>query len=123
MRVGNIVCEAKLTEPDFTSKRATIMEAYRDFLDVFDATLLPQVEGQYQSYQLIRNVLAAGAHGYDFVLLCDGRRPDLLHHWWMVHTAIRHPDLRARSRFLLWQEVAEACPAPLRRYLREKYGL
>ena len=123
MRIGKVVCEAKLTESDFTSKRAAIVEAYRDFRDVFDANLLPRVEGKYEGYQLIRNVLAAGAHGYDFVLLCDGRRPDLLHHWRTVHAAIRHPDLRARSRFLLWQEVAEACPAPLRRYLREKYGL
>lgn len=123
MRVGNIVCEAKLTESDFTSKRTEVVEAYRDFHDVFDPSLLPRVEGEYQSYQLIRNVLAAAAHGYDFVLLCDGRRPDLLHYWWTVHAAIRHADLRARSHFLLWQEVAEACPPPLQEYLREKYGL
>ena len=123
MRVGNIVFEAKLTEPDFTSKCATVVEVYRGLHDVFHASLLPRVEGKYQSYQLIRNVLAAYAHEYQFVLLCDGRRPDLLHQWWTVHAAIRHPDLRARAHFLLWQEVAEACPAPLREYLREKYGL
>ncbi|MXW50082.1 MAG: hypothetical protein F4X81_18470 [Gammaproteobacteria bacterium] len=123
MRVGNVILEAKLTESDFTSKRAAVVEAYRDFRDVFDANLLPRVEGKYQNYQLIRNVLAAVAHGYDFVLLCDGRRPDLLRHWWTVHAAIRQPDLRVRSHFLLWQEVAEACPAPLRCDLREKYGL
>ena len=124
MRVGNIVCEAKLTESDFTSKRATVVEGYRDLRDVFDADLLPRgVDGEYQSYQLIRNVLAAAAHAYRFVLVCDGRRPDLLHQWWTVHAAIQHPDVRARSDFLLWQEVAEACPAPLREYLREKYGL
>ena len=123
MRVGNIVCEAKLTESNFTSKRATVVEAYRDLDDVFDASLLPRVKGEYQSYQLIRNVLAAAAHAYHFVVLCDGRRPDLLHQWWTVHAAIRDPDLRVRSHFLLWQEVAKACPAPLREHLREKYGL
>ena len=123
MRVGNTICEAKLTESDYTSKRAAVVEAYRDFRDVFDASLLPRVKGKYSSYQLIRNVLAAAANEDDFVLLCDGRRPDLLHHWWTVHAAIRHADLRARCHFLLWQEVAEACPAPLREYLREKYGL
>ena len=89
MRVGNIVFEAKLTEPDFTSKCATVVEVYRGLHDVFHASLLPRVEGKYQSYQLIRNVLAAYAHEYQFVLLCDGRRPDLLHQWWTVHAAIQ----------------------------------
>ena len=123
MRVGNIVCEAKLTEGDFTSQHATVVEAYRDLHDVFDASLLPRVGGRYQSYQLIRNVLAAAAHECHFVLLCDGRRPDLLQRWRTVHAAIRHPDLRARAHCLLWQEVAAACPAPLREYLCQKYGL
>ncbi len=123
MRVGNIVCEAKLTESNFTSKCAEVVETYRDLHDVFDSGLLLPVEGKYENYQLIRNVLAAAAHAYHFVLLCDGRRPDLLQQWWTVHAAIRCPDLRARTHFLLWQEVAEACPAPLREYLREKYGI
>lgn len=123
MRIGNIVCESKLTESDFTSKRASVVEAYRDICDVFDPGMLPRVKGDYQSYQLIRNVLVAAAHGYDLVVLCDGRRPDLLRHWWTVHAAIRDPGLRAHSHFLLWQEVTEACPGPLREYLRQKYGL
>ena len=123
MRAGKVIFESKLTEADFTSKRRKVVEAYRDLLDVFDAGLLPRAEDEYQSYQLIRNVLAAAAYGYHFVLLCDGRRPDLLHQWWEVHAAIKNPDLRARTHFLLWQEVAEACPAPLREFLGEKYGL
>ena len=123
MRVGNIICEAKLTERDFTSQRDAIVERYRDLDEVFDGDLLPRVEGKYQGYQLIRNILAAAAHACHFVLLCDARRPDLLHEWCAVRAAIRHPDLRARTHLLLWQEVAKSCPAPLRRYLREKYGL
>ena len=123
MRVGNIVCEAKLSEPNFTSQRATVVEAYRDLHEVFDGNLLPRVGGLYQSYQLIRNVLATAAHAYHFVLLCDGRRPDLLQEWRTVHAAIRHPDLRARAHLLLWQDVAKSCPATLREYLHEKYGL
>ena len=123
MRAGEVIFESKLTEADFTSKRRKVVEAYRDLLDVFDAGLLPQSKDEYRSYQLIRNVLAAAAYGYHFVLLCDGRRPDLLHHWWEVHAAIRNADLRARTHFLLWQEVAEACPAPFREFLREKCGL
>lgn len=127
MRVGNIICEAKLTEPDFKSQRDPVVEEYRDLDEAFDRNLLPRVEvrnrSHYQSYQLIRNVLAAAAHACHFVLLCDARRPDLLHEWRTVRAAIRHPDLRARVHLLLWQKVAESCPAPLRRYLREKYGL
>lgn len=84
MRVGNVIFEAKLTESSFTCKRAAVVEAYRDFDDVFDASLLPRIKGEYQGYQLIRNLLAAAAHGYHFVALCDGRRPDLLHEWWTV---------------------------------------
>ena len=93
MRVGNIIWEAKLTESNFTTKCTTVVEAYRDVHDVFDARLLPRVEGKYQSYQLIRNVLAAAAHAYHFVLLCDRRRPDLRRQWCAVRAAIRHSDL------------------------------
>lgn len=123
MRVDKFIFESKLTEPDFTCKQRTVVEKYRDLQIVFDVDLLPQVGNKYQNYQLIRNVLAAAEHAYHFVLLCDVRRPDLLHQWWTVHAAIRCPDLRARTHFLLWQEVAEAGPAPLRDYLREKYGI
>ena len=65
MRVGNIVCEAKLTEPNFTSKSAKDVEAYRDLNDVFDPGQLRSVEGKYEDYQLIRNVLAAAAHDWE----------------------------------------------------------
>ena len=123
MRAGTVIFESKLTEADFTECRRAHVERYRDLNTVFAVTLLPQTEDACQGYQLIRNVLAAATHGYHFVLLCDGRRPDLLHYWWQVHGAIRAADLRARSHFLLWQEVAAACPIPLQNFLRAKYGL
>ena len=123
MRAGTVIFESKLTEADFTERPQARVEKYRDLHTVFDVTLLPQTDDAYQGYQLIRNVLAAAEHRYHFVLLCDGRRPDLLHSWWQVHGAIRAADLRARSHFLLWQEVVDACPIPLQNFLREKYGL
>ena len=86
-------------------------------------SLLPHGADTYQGYQLIRNVLAATAHGYHFILLCDARRPDLLHEWWNVHGAIRHTEVRSRCAFLLWQEVAAEAPEPLRTFLEVKYGL
>ena len=122
MRAGKVIFESKLTETDFTERPRAHVERYRGLSEVFDVSVLPQTEVAFQGYQLIRNVLAAAAHGYHFVLLCDGRRPDLLHEWWQVHAAIRTAQLRARCRFLLWQEVADACPAPLQEFLHVKYG-
>jgi len=123
MRAGRVIFESKLTEADFTTRSRSHVERYRDLSTEFDVSALPQTAQDYRGYQLIRNVLAAAEHKYHFVLMCDARRPDLLHEWWEVHSAIRSTELRARSRFMLWQEVAEACPAPLREFLRTKYGL
>lgn len=44
MRLGSLLVEAKLTEGDFQSKAAPVVEAYRDFDVVFDRELLPRVE-------------------------------------------------------------------------------
>jgi hypothetical protein len=44
MRLGALLVEAKLTEGDFQTRSAAIVEAYRDFDEVFDRDLLPRVE-------------------------------------------------------------------------------
>ena len=44
MRWGSLLVEAKLTESDFQTRAAAIVEAYRDFDAVFDRDLLPRVE-------------------------------------------------------------------------------
>lgn len=44
MRLGSLLVEAKLTEGDFQTRDARIVEAYRGFDDVFDRELLPRVE-------------------------------------------------------------------------------
>jgi hypothetical protein len=43
MRWGSLLVEAKLTEPDFQTRAASIVEAYRDFDAVFDRDRLPLV--------------------------------------------------------------------------------
>lgn len=43
MRLGSLLVEAKLTEADFQSKAAPVVEAYRDFDAVFDRDLLPRI--------------------------------------------------------------------------------
>jgi hypothetical protein len=44
LRWGSLLVEAKLTEADFQTREAAIVEGYRDFEDVFDKDLLPRVE-------------------------------------------------------------------------------
>jgi hypothetical protein len=44
MRWGDLLVEAKLTEGDFQTRAARIVEGYRDFDAVFDRELLPWVE-------------------------------------------------------------------------------
>ncbi len=43
MRWGNLLVEAKLTEADFQTRAASIVEGYRDFDAVFDRDRLPRV--------------------------------------------------------------------------------
>jgi len=44
MRWGGLLVEAKLTESDFQSREAAVVEAYRDLDAVFERDLLPRVE-------------------------------------------------------------------------------
>jgi hypothetical protein len=44
MRFGSLLVEAKLTEGDFQTRAAAVVEAYRDFDQVFERDLLPRVE-------------------------------------------------------------------------------
>jgi hypothetical protein len=44
MRWGGLLVEAKLTEGDFQTRAARILEGYRDFDAVFERELLPRVE-------------------------------------------------------------------------------
>lgn len=44
MRLGSLLVESKLTEGDFQTRSAAIVEAYRDFDEVFDRDRLPRVE-------------------------------------------------------------------------------
>jgi hypothetical protein len=176
LRWGSLLIEAKLTEADFQTRSASVVEGYRDFEAVFAPELLPRValreqrrrepaefaeaytqeweptEGLpdpdvgaaarefqaglveqaweatsavpgYASYQLIRNVLAAYAHGCSFCVIHDERRPDLREAWFNVMAAVRSADLRVRLKVLTWQELAAWLPQPLQEFLDVKYGI
>ena len=44
MRWGSLLVEAKLTEGDFQTRAASVVEGYRDFDSVFEREMLPRVE-------------------------------------------------------------------------------
>jgi hypothetical protein len=123
MHLGDLLVESKLTESDFQQKPKEVLDRYRDFADVFDRRALPQTRELYQSYQLIRNVLAAHALGMSFCVLLDARRKDLMEEWHAVMRAVRPSDLRVRCKTLTWQELAVVLPWTLQAFLREKYGI
>ncbi len=176
LRWGSLLIEAKLTESDFQTRAAVVVEGYRDFEEVFSAELLPRValrkqrrrepaefaedftqeweetessphresdavarEFQmglveqawmatpavpgYVSYQLIRNVLAAHAHGCSFCVVHDERRPDLREAWFSVMAAVKSAELRVRLKVITWQELAALLPADLQEFLDQKYGI
>lgn len=123
MKLGAMLVEAKLTESDFQTKAAFVVEGYRDFGEVFERDDLKQGDGRYFSYQLIRNVLAAQANQCCFCVMIDARRPDLQEAWFGVMRAIRLHDLRMRCKMITWQELAGVMPPRLQQFLDEKYGI
>ena len=66
MKIGDLMVEAKLTETDFQTAPATMIERYRDLDEVFDREELMMSGDVVRGYQLIRCVLAAHATGGSF---------------------------------------------------------
>jgi hypothetical protein len=118
-----LAVEAKLTEPKFQQASVEMVMRYRNLNDVFAVDSLPRCRKGFESYQLIRNILAVHERGGRFIVLYDQRRPDLFKLWEPVVHAIRIPALRERCSALTWQAIAAAVPEPLRLFLIEKYGI
>jgi hypothetical protein len=123
MKLGSVLFEAKLTEADFQSQSAAIVEGYRDFEEVFEVRELPRRGQKYVSYQLLRNVLAAQALNLSFCLLFDARRPDLSEDWYEILRCIKTSELRSRCKVLTWQGLVQFLPQGLRTFLDLKYGI
>jgi hypothetical protein len=123
MRLGNLLVEAKLTETDFQSAEPALVEAYRDFSEVFHQHHLPRNGRRYRSYQLLRNVLAAYRNQSSFCVMVDARRPDLIEAWYSIMRSVRPTSLRLECKLLTWQELSESVPKRLQRFLEEKYGI
>jgi len=90
---------------------------------VEDPIVAAPIEPGYESYQLIRNVLAAQATGSSFCVIHDQRRPDLREAWFDVMAAVRSAELRVRLKELTWQELAAHLPEDLQEFLDVKYGI
>ena len=123
MKLGPVLFEAKLTESDFQTQKAAIVEGYRDLKEVFDCRKLSRRGQEYVSYQLLRNVLAAYALNLSFCVLLDARRPDLREQWYTVMSCVRPMDLRTRCKVVTWQELTTFLPLALQRFLDSKYGI
>jgi hypothetical protein len=119
----DLAVEAKPTEAEFQQAADASVMRYRHLEEVFAVQSLPRCKKGFDSYQLIRNILAAHERGGRFVVLYDRRRPDLLDRWNAVMRAIRIPALRERCAVLTWQQIAVAVPDELRLFLVEKYGI
>ncbi len=123
MKLGSVLFEAKLTESAFQTQNARIVEGYRDLKEVFEYRKLPRRGGEYVSYQLLRNVLAAHALNLSFCVLLDSRRPDLVEAWYAIMTCVRSAELKTKCKLLTWQELSANLPSRLQRFLERKYGI
>jgi hypothetical protein len=81
------------------------------------------MNGVIQSYQLIRNVLAAFGSEAGFCVLCDARRRDLIEAWYSILAVVDCPGFAWRLKLLTWQELAAALPNDLQVFLEVKYGI
>ncbi len=122
MVLSGVFCEAKLTEDDFTQKSSEVVEDYDELKSTFHDEALPRVGTDYDNYQIIRNLLAAKQHDCSHILICDGRRPDLIRRYFTVVSCLRKIEWRKRCQVVLWQEIVAACGVDLREWVEEKYG-
>jgi hypothetical protein len=123
MKLGDLMVEAKLTETNFQTAPARMIERYRGLDEVFDRDELMMSRNAVPGYQLIRGVLAAYATGGSFCVLCDARRPDLIENWYSIIRAVRSCVLRCRLQLLTWQELTTVLPKSLQKFLAGKYGI
>jgi hypothetical protein len=114
---------------EFTQEWESPQEDAAEVAQAFHAEIEERADAEhpwqpgYNSYQLIRNVLAAYATGTSFCVLHDQRRPDLREAWFEVIRAIKSAEMRVRCKVLTWQELVPLLPSGLREFLDLKYGI
>ena len=123
LSLANSLCEAKLTESDFTKKRPSVVENYTGLKEAFHIEALPRKGVDYDNYQIIRNLLASVQFNRKHILFCDERRPDLAKRYMETVSCLRDIKRRVDCRIVFWQELVAACGATLRDWIEEKYGM
>jgi hypothetical protein len=103
--------------------RTDLLASARPSAATAKAGIATDGESAYAGYQLIRNVLAAYAHGCSFCVIHDERRPDLREAWFEVMAAVKSAEMRVRLKVLTWQELAALLPKGLQEFLDLKYGI
>jgi hypothetical protein len=120
MKIGDCIFEAKLTESNFTKKSKNIVLKYPNVEQVLDLTTLYKGEDVLY-YQLIRNLLTADKNKYDFKLIVDESRSDLIRAFKKVKEVIKTEELKARFNYLTWQEITDTLENDLKQYIIKKY--
>lgn len=120
MLIGNNIFEAKLTEKDFTIKDLNVVLSYSNVEQVFDLESLI-LDAKVYNYQLIRNILTAFKYDFNFILIVDERRIDLIREFYKTKSAIKVNALAIRCDFITWQEIASCLGKDLKKFIIDKY--
>jgi hypothetical protein len=121
--LADIFVEAKLTESDFKVKDFETVANYHGFEDVFHPEKLPKTDKSFLNYQIIRNLLAAYHFEKRHILICDGRRGDLIKSYYDVVKCVRSVGIRKRCDVIFWQDIWERVGKDIKEFLSEKYGI
>ncbi|HLC14804.1 MAG TPA: hypothetical protein VJL89_01070, partial [Thermodesulfovibrionia bacterium] len=88
---------------------------------IFDTSAFLIKNEEVTNYQLIRNIITAYKYDYNFTLLIDETRIDLIRSFCQILKAVKITSLKDRINFVTWQELIESCGANLKKYIEEKY--
>lgn len=123
MRLGDLLVEAKLTETGFGKASLERLLRYRGAEELIEVDALPRQGSGVGGYQIVRGLLAAQRHGMRYLVLLDNRRADLKEICFRVLGAVRTAEARGKFRLLTWQELGQALPRTLQKFLAERYGI
>jgi hypothetical protein len=115
--------QAFLGETDMGNEPKSDLMELRDFTRVFAIGYLPQNNKSYLYSKLIRGMLAAYQDGYDFRIITDSRRTDLIKGFYNLASSIIDVSFRTKCKPLFWQEMAGVSGVGLQEYLKEKYEI
>jgi hypothetical protein len=122
MKIGQHIFEAKLTENSFTKKNIDVVFRYPYFSDIFRCDLVKiDQQNRVSGYQLMRNIITAYVHNFNFTVLLDESRKDLINEFLNVKSTIKDDDLKQRVHYITWQSVINTLDHDLLDFMTKKY--